>query len=157
MGMSFVQSMRFTKKWIAKNNLDILNEDHTRRRIQYLVQDPIVGQTTLVTSNLDRQGKINKVEYFAIGKDSVLVNVNARNTQVSDFTSGGNTFNTLYIQVDTSNAKRFLRATWGGVATTVIEPGNIQQIANQLDDLPGVAPGQFSTYISLNGDFHVFA
>ena len=157
MGMSFVQSMRFTKKWIAKNNLDILNEDHTRRRIQCLVQDPIVGQTTLVTSNLDRQGKIYKVEYFAIGRDSVLVNVNARNTQVSNLTSGGNTSDTLYIQVDTSNAKRFLRATWGDVATTVIAPGNIQQVANQLDDLPGVAPGLLSTYISINGDFHAFA
>ena len=54
----------------------------TLRANPVLGSRPIVGQTTLVTSNLDRQGKINKVEYFAIGKDSVLVNVNARNTQL---------------------------------------------------------------------------
>ena len=64
----------------------------------------------------------------------------------------------LYIDCDVRNVRKFLRSIGDDFKDLKIGPGNIDNFAKEIDALPGIAPGDGSTRVSLlDGQYEVLA
>lgn len=110
-----------------------------------MITDQVTGQTVpgvLCSAYLNNKGNINKINYLDAGR-SLL--------KYDDY---------LSIRVDVAKPKEFLKfgTTFFVLATAQVTPDNLDSFARELDSLPGVAPGNQSTYVKLlQTDTYTFA
>ena len=74
--------------------------------------------------------------------------------------SGGrtSTFDDLYVSCEVDNGQKFVKSIGEDFSNLMVGPGNIQSFANAVDDLPGVADGDSSTFVSLyGGQYNAYA
>ena len=100
-----------------------------------LYEQDIRGFDVLISVDRDKSGAANEVSYMNFGANSY------------------STYDNLYISVEVDDAKKFAKEIGSSFNSFMVTSENIDSVASFIDSFRGVSPGEYSTYVSVNGGY----
>ena len=130
--MKTKQIKKLLKKAAIANDFAVDKITGSKKEVDLFAQDQF-GNDVLIKAKRNKSGEVNKVSYLNTGLD------------VFDRSDD------LYVAVEVDNAKQFIKGIGDTFKDTFISTENLDLFASFVDSTRGVSPGEFSTYVSING------